>query len=158
MQFFLLRAYLLYSLSQRIHHNARNWKLYCIQHRQKTVTQCIMHTIKITLNLLFEYQCTSGKFIRLPNRIESKLFFCRIGMLYCRQPAVQLVVMWARLSSITAGRRLLLSTRISAGPNRQPDLSRQAAAHYTDLHSVALLRASSVSLYICTEAFCAAAI
>ena len=29
-----------------------------------------MHTIKITPNLLFEYQCTSGKFIRLPNRIE----------------------------------------------------------------------------------------
>ena len=28
---------------------------------------------KITLNFLFEYQCTSGKFIRLPNRIESKL-------------------------------------------------------------------------------------
>ena len=32
-----------------------------------------MHTIKITPNLLIEYQCTSGKFIRLPNRIESKL-------------------------------------------------------------------------------------
>jgi len=32
-----------------------------------------MHTIKITLNLLFEYQCTSGKFIRLPNRIEKKI-------------------------------------------------------------------------------------
>ena len=31
-----------------------------------------MQTIKITPNLLFEYQCTSGKFIRLPNRIESK--------------------------------------------------------------------------------------
>ena len=31
-----------------------------------------MHTIKITPNLLFEYQCASGKFIRLPNRIESK--------------------------------------------------------------------------------------
>jgi len=30
-----------------------------------------MRTIKITPNLLFEYQCTSGKFIRLPNRIES---------------------------------------------------------------------------------------
>ena len=29
-----------------------------------------MHTIKITPNLLFDYQCTSGKFIRLPNRIE----------------------------------------------------------------------------------------
>jgi len=28
-----------------------------------------MHTIK-TPNLLFEYQCTSGKFIRLPNQIE----------------------------------------------------------------------------------------
>ena len=27
---------------------------------------------KITPNLLFEYQCTSDKFIRLPNRIESK--------------------------------------------------------------------------------------
>ena len=29
-----------------------------------------MNTIKIAPNLLFEYQCTSGKFIRLPNRIE----------------------------------------------------------------------------------------
>jgi len=29
-----------------------------------------MNTIKITPNLLFEYRCTSGKFIRLPNRIE----------------------------------------------------------------------------------------
>jgi len=28
---------------------------------------------KITSNLLFEYQCTSGKFIRLPNRIEKKI-------------------------------------------------------------------------------------
>jgi len=28
------------------------------------------YTIKITHNLLFEYQCTSGKFIRLPIRIE----------------------------------------------------------------------------------------
>jgi len=45
-------------------------------------------------NLLFEYQCTSGKFIRLPNRIEkidsvakiesNRNFFSRIGMLYCR--------------------------------------------------------------------------
>ena len=43
-----------------------------------------MHTTKITPNLLFEYQCTSGKFIRLPNRIESKLFLPEIGMLYCR--------------------------------------------------------------------------
>jgi len=32
-----------------------------------------MHTIKITPNLLFECQCTSGKFIRLPNRIEKKI-------------------------------------------------------------------------------------
>ena len=39
-----------------------------------------MHTIKIIPNLLFEYQCTSGKFIRLPNRIET--FFARIGKLY----------------------------------------------------------------------------
>jgi len=28
------------------------------------------YTIKNTPDLLFEYQCTSGKFIRLPNRIE----------------------------------------------------------------------------------------
>jgi len=34
-----------------------------------------MHTIKITPNLLFEHQCTSGKFIRLPNRIESNRNF-----------------------------------------------------------------------------------
>ena len=31
-----------------------------------------MHNIKITPNLLFEYLCTSGKFITLPNRIKSK--------------------------------------------------------------------------------------
>jgi len=51
-----------------------------------------MHTIKITPNLLFEYQCTSGKFIRLPDRIEkidsvariesNGNFFAGIGMLY----------------------------------------------------------------------------
>ena len=50
-----------------------------------------MHTIKITHNLLLEYQRTSDKFIRLLNRIEkinsvakieSKLFFTPIGMLY----------------------------------------------------------------------------
>ena len=50
-----------------------------------------MHTIKITPNLLFEYQCTSDKFIRLPNRIEkidsvariewNQNFFAGIGML-----------------------------------------------------------------------------
>jgi len=33
-----------------------------------------MRTIKTTPNLLFEYQCTSGKFIRLLNLIKSKLF------------------------------------------------------------------------------------
>ena len=34
-------------------------------------------------SLLFEYQCRSGKFIRLANRIESnRNFFARIGMLY----------------------------------------------------------------------------
>ena len=33
-----------------------------------------MHTIKITPNVLSEYKCTSGKFITLSNRIESKLF------------------------------------------------------------------------------------
>jgi len=33
-----------------------------------------MHIIEITPNLIFEYQCTSGKFIRLPNRIEKNLF------------------------------------------------------------------------------------
>ena len=41
--------------------------------RTSTKDSYAMHTIKITPNLLFEYQCTSGKFIRLPNRIESKL-------------------------------------------------------------------------------------
>ena len=41
MQFFLLRAYLLYSLSQKIYHNARNWKLYCIQRRQKQLRNAL---------------------------------------------------------------------------------------------------------------------
>jgi len=45
--------------------------IYCVEHRHNSYA---MHIIKITPNLQFEYQCTSGKFIRLPNRIESKLF------------------------------------------------------------------------------------
>jgi len=46
-----------------------------------------MHTIKITPNLLSEYQCTSGIFIRLPNRIESKLFCPNWNALTCsKQP------------------------------------------------------------------------
>ena len=66
-----------------------------------------MHTIKITPNLLFEYQCTSGKFIRLPNRIEKKrfssenrikTFFARIGMLYCHpQTPLALALFKSRL-------------------------------------------------------------
>jgi len=42
--------------------------------RTSTKNSYALHTIKITPNLLFEYQCTSGKFIGLPNQIESKLF------------------------------------------------------------------------------------
>jgi len=49
-----------------------------------------MHTIKITPNFLFEYQCTSSKFSRLTNRIKKSIrnresnpnFFARIVMLY----------------------------------------------------------------------------
>jgi len=37
-----------------------------------------MHTIKITPHLLFEYQCTSGEFITLPNRIEKIYSVARI--------------------------------------------------------------------------------
>ena len=73
MQFFLLRAYLLYSLSRKIH-QCTQLKAILYTTSTKTVTQCNMHSIKITPNLLFKYQCTSRKFIRLPNRIESKLF------------------------------------------------------------------------------------
>jgi len=41
-------------------------------------------TIKITPNLLFEYQCTSGKFIRLPHRIEKIDSVARIeSKLFC---------------------------------------------------------------------------
>jgi len=41
------------------------------RHRPMASTADAYHrAVKITPNLLFEYQCTSGKFIRLPNRIE----------------------------------------------------------------------------------------
>ena len=40
----------------------------------KTVMQCIMHTIKITVNLLFEYQCSLQAANLSDCRIESKLF------------------------------------------------------------------------------------
>ena len=49
---------------------------------------------KNTPNLLFEYQCTSSKFIRLPNRIET--FFARIGML-------QWPVEWSRQMALQSG-------------------------------------------------------
>ena len=65
-----------------------------------------MHTIKITPNLLFEYQCTRGKFIRLPNRIVSnRNFFARIGMLYCQS----MYLTWIagnRCGSASLGRRI----------------------------------------------------
>ena len=69
MQFFLV--YLLYSLSQKNKLTSLFAAFNTFEHRQKN--SCAMHklTIKITPNLLFEYQCASGKFIRLPNRIES---------------------------------------------------------------------------------------
>ena len=58
--------------------------------RTSTKNSYAMHTIKITPNLLFEYQCTSGKFIRMWNRIKkinsveriesNQNFFAGIGM------------------------------------------------------------------------------
>jgi len=69
-------------------------RLKAILCRTSTKKQLRNAYYKITLNLLFEYQCTSGKFIRLPNRIEKidsvariessriETFFARIGMLY----------------------------------------------------------------------------
>jgi len=54
-----------------IHHNARNRKLYCVEHRQKKQLRNAYY--KITPNLLFEHHCSSGKFIRLPNRFETFL-------------------------------------------------------------------------------------
>ena len=48
-----------------------------------------MHAIKITPNLLFEYQCTSGEYMRFESNRKNqfgsenriKTFFARIGML-----------------------------------------------------------------------------
>ena len=47
--------------------------------RTLTKNSYAMHIIKITPNLIFEYQCTSGKFIRLPNRIEKIDSVAKIG-------------------------------------------------------------------------------
>jgi len=59
--------------------HAINWKLYCVEHQQKN--SYAMNTT----NLLFEYQCTSGIFIRLPNRIEKTDSLARIeSKLFCR--------------------------------------------------------------------------
>ena len=82
-------AYLLYSISRKKYTTMHAVESYTVQNIHKN--SYAMHTIKITANLLFEYQCTSGKFIRLPNRIEkidsvarielNRNFFARIGML-----------------------------------------------------------------------------
>ena len=81
-----------------------------------------MHPTKITLNLLFEYQCTSGKFITMPNRIEKNRFgsedrietsFARIGMLYtagtCGSPIV--VVTMATIQSTCSRRHVTSQAR-----------------------------------------------
>jgi len=46
-------------------------EIYCVEHRQIQLRNAYY---KITPNLLSEYQCTSGKFIRLQNRIEKNRF------------------------------------------------------------------------------------
>jgi len=89
MQFFLL-IYCIVSAKN----TPQCTQLKAIVSRTSTKNSYAMHTIKITANLLFEYQCTSGKFISFANRIEKnrfgcenriESFFARIGML-CRQP------------------------------------------------------------------------
>ena len=64
----------------KIHHNPRNWKLYCVEHRQKQLCNAYY---KITPNLAY-YLNISVQAANLSDcRIESTLFFARIGMLYC---------------------------------------------------------------------------
>jgi len=65
-------AYLLYSISQKNKLTSLFAAFNALERREKN--SYAMHAIKITPYLLFEYRCTSGKFIRSPNRIESKLF------------------------------------------------------------------------------------
>ena len=68
-----------------------------------------MHTIKITPNLLFKYQCTSGKFIRLPNQIESKKSIRqresnRIELkLFCRNWNALAVTVWPQIAMQICG-------------------------------------------------------
>jgi len=86
-----------------------------------------MHTIKITPNLLFEYQCSSGKFIRLQieknrfgsnNLIESnRIFFARIGMLYRAAGLPQLGLRW-QTSSLTGYRSKSAGAGAAAGGQR----------------------------------------
>ena len=61
-------AYLLYSLSRKKYTTMHAIESYTVQNIDKN--SYAMHAIKITPKLLFEYQCTSSKFIRLPNIIE----------------------------------------------------------------------------------------
>jgi len=94
-----------------------------LEHRQKN--SYAMHTIKIIPNLLFEYQCTSGKFIRLPNRIESKL----LPELECSTVNVTLLAFAAQRRAaapllLSAGcaavdRYLLPSGRTAANPQQR---------------------------------------
>ena len=93
--------------------------LCCVEHGQKN--SYTMLAIKITPNLLFEYQCTSGKFIRLPNRIEKICFgsenqietiFARIGMLYHSLSLASVksrlvLLFWYRLTRVVPEKGLL---------------------------------------------------
>ena len=114
-----------------------------------------MHTIKITPNLLFEYQCTSGKFIRLPNRIESKLFFARIGLLYytarTRGEVARTVVERADLDGRRAGalaaRRARRHADVIDGVGRQVDEQvRVARRRDRHVHVLAEVRVVVVQL------------
>jgi len=96
-----------------------------------------MHTIKMTPNLLLEYQCTSGKFIRLPNRIEkidsvvkikSKLFLPESECSTANISLVHYQVLWRRG---TNSRLVLLSASVSDGWQRR----RNRFLHVTHLAS-----------------------
>ena len=79
------------TVPQQTYHNHKTNTARARMHQMLEHSNLWFKSIRYANSLLFDYQCTSGEFIRLPNRIkkidsvvriESKLFFARIVTLY----------------------------------------------------------------------------
>jgi len=105
-----------------MHRNARNWTLYCVEHRQKQLRNAYYkdYSYLTTYKRQIYQIAESNRKNRFgsENRIESKLSFARIGMLYClSRPYIDRCIMsLLRFSAVGLGPAARRYRSIAARP------------------------------------------